>query len=250
MNRRSILDSLLLSFLLILIIAFPVDYFVHDELSYYLIQIALRLVLLLYYYFSIRRSGRRLYGGENWKEIAILSPVFLVCFSNMIFYLIGKESSMVIYSGIDRIFALRILLDLLTAIAEEILFRFIFHNMLRISNRLVRIIASAGIFAAFHALNFFGSFNPAIFIQIGYAFGLGIVLGFIMEYGNSVLICMLLHFLFNAVNGSFFEAGFMIRQDAMTMYYIVNGSVAAVVAIYLLVIFLVRYRKVNKLYFY
>lgn len=249
MNRKSILDSMLLTFLLILVIAFPVDYFITDTLSYYLVQIGLRLLLLIYYYFSIRRSGRRVYGDENWKEIAILSPVFLICVSNIILCAIYPTS--VSFNGINKIFALEIVLDLLTAIVEEILFRLIFHNALRISNRLVRIIASAGIFAAFHALHFFAYFDPTIFIQVGYTFGLGIVLGFLMEYGNSVFMCMGLHFLYNAVNGTLFSYIFMMSNpQQLPVYYYVNIGVAAVVAIYLLIIFLVRYRKVNRLYFY
>lgn len=246
--KSSILNSLFFTLLLIFIISFPANYFITDQLSYYLFEIALRLVFLLYFYFTIRRSGRRFYGDENWKEIAILSPLFLICFSNM--FVCAVYPTRVTFELFDKYFALQALLDVLTAFVEEIVFRFSFHNSLRISNRLVRIVASAGIFAAFHALNLLNGFAISTLIQIVYAFGLGLVLGFLYEYGHSIIMCIVLHFLFNFVNGTLFDTIFISYNLPITNYLIINGCVAGVIAIYMLVIFLIRYKKVNRLYFY
>ena len=72
--KKQILDSFLLSLLLIFIISFPLELLITDVLSYYLITIGLRLILLLYYYFAIRRTNRKIIGVGIKKEM-----LFMIC---------------------------------------------------------------------------------------------------------------------------------------------------------------------------
>ena len=76
--KKQILDSFLLSLLLIFIISFPLELLITDVLSYYLITIGLRLILLLYYYFAIRRTNRKIIGVGIKKEMLFMIPCFLI----------------------------------------------------------------------------------------------------------------------------------------------------------------------------
>lgn len=248
--KKQILDSFLLSLLLIFIISFPLELLITDVLSYYLITIGLRLILLLYYYFAIRRTNRKIIGVGIKKEMLFMIPCFLIAFSNFSLFLIYPNNISFASFEMNKYIYFEFIIDLLTAILEEIVFRFYFHNMLRISNRLVRIIASAGIFAAFHLLNFVSTFDPTTLITVVYTFGLGIVLGFIYEFSNSLPLSILFHFLFNSVNGTLFNSIALFNSEMLIAYYVCNIVVALIVGLYLLFLFLFRYKKVNHLYFY
>ena len=248
--KKQILDSFLLSLLLIFIISFPLELLITDVLSYYLITIGLRLILLLYYYFAIRRTNRKIIGVGIKKEMLFMIPCFLITFSNFSLFLIYPNNISFVSFELNKYIYFEFIIDLLTAILEEIVFRFYFHNMLRISNRLVRIIASAGIFAAFHLLNFVSTFDPTTLITVVYTFGLGIILGFIYEFSNSLPLSILFHFLFNSVNGTLFNSIALFNSEMLIAYYVCNIVVAVIVGLYLLFLFLFRYKKVNHLYFY
>lgn len=195
-------DLLLFILLFIFVAAFPVD-LINVDLEYkILIQIGLRVLLLVFYIYLIIKNRMKIFGMANLMNILMFLPFLLACFSNMIASSIDGGFSGVQYS--PTIIALYSLLMLVVALSEEIVFRLFIHNSLAGASSIKRIFASAGIFALMHLLNLVNvaSVNAlvTVLVQTVYTFGLGILLGFLYEYGHSLSICVLFHFAFNMLN--------------------------------------------------
>jgi len=207
--RIRISDIVLTTLLFVFVVSLPLDYFATkfglDNVSILAISVCLKALLAIYTGFIIKRSGLRIFGIARFKELCLFIPFLLACVSNLsIVFFQGQYTVATSINGLG--FFLNVLSALLTAFIEETIFRLFILNSLSIRNRLVRIIASAGIFAGFHLINLIspnitnGSFVVSVLIQVVYTFGLGILLGFIYEYGQSFTCCVVFHFLFNFIN--------------------------------------------------
>lgn len=243
--RIKILDMFLISLLFIFVVSMPFERLVGDRIDLlYALRISFYAIYTLYliYFLSKYNLLKDLSRSTNWKNILILLPTLLVCFNNFIFILFYQDYIYV--PSFNRVFIYELVLTIFTAVIEEIIFRYIIHNQLNIKNKLVKIIASAGIFALFHIFNFLTSFDPSELLRIVYAFGLGIVLGFFIEYGKNTFICMGYHFLFNFINTNLFQFIFVgVYQSMYVVYFLVAGSLTIITGIYLILVYLLYFKK-------
>lgn len=244
-----LIDILIFALLFIFVAAFPVDLIPIDAIYKLVIQIGLRLLILGYYIYIIVINRINIFRFYNWKRLLLFVPFLLICFSNLIAS--GIEGG---YPGIttmsDAYLSLLILFHLLTAIVEEILFRLFIHSSLVNVGSLKRIFASAGIFALMHLLNIvnISSVNGLItvLIQVVYNFGLGLLLGFVIEYSYSLLGCIFLHFSFNFFNTILFQYLGCYCSDLA--FYLTAVVIAVIIGVYTLLIYLFVLSR-NERYF-
>ena len=240
MNRARIIDSAILTILLIGVATFPVNYLVHDLFWYYFIEALLMLAVLLFIlFFEVRHPETNPPKKRfNLSNLLWLLPSVLVAFSNFFYALILKEpinSTFGLYSIPHVAFIV------LNVIVEEFVFRKHLLGNLTHPKPIVRIVISAAIFALCHLTLFFSTFNPASLIVVAYSFGLGMILGLIYYYTNSLIACIGLHLMFNLFNDFLFEHLYGVNN--VLWYYLINLFVAVIIGVYLLLVYLLKLRK-------
>ena len=166
-----------------------------------------------------------------------------IVFNNQIFISI-KHYNM--YDGIDWMNALaNIAFILATAVTEEFIFRKIVLDNLPVKNSLLKVMISAAIFGLFHIVTFLSTYNPFDLLQIVYTAGLGMILGFFYEYGNNIVVPVVLHFLYNFMNTYVFSL-YTIDETGLT-YFLVAIIDAVVVAGYICLIYFLFIKKYVQL---
>lgn len=241
MNRSRLIDTILLTVLLIGVSTFPVEYFVHDIFWYYFIEALLMLAVFIFILFYENRHQeinppRRAFCLFNFL---LLLPASLVVFSNFFYALILQEP--ILRFQFDWYMIPQVIFIVLNVVVEEYIFRKHLLGNLTHPKKIIRILISAGIFAACHLTLFFATFNPLTLITVVYTFGLGMVLGLVYCYSHSLIACIGLHALFNLFNDFLFEHLFLVNNSLW--YYLINVFVAILVGIYLTLIFLFQLRK-------
>lgn len=240
MNKTELIDLAIIIILFIGVSTFPVGLLVKDPLWYYVIESLLMIAVLLFLFLYARRHTY-LYPEQNRfrkKALLLLLPSLLIVGSNFYYALILREPFAPSFEGYH---AVQIIFIISSVIVEELIFRYFLLGNLTHENKMIRILIAAGIFALCHLTHFLSSFNPVDLIIIVYAFGLGIVLGMVYCYTNSLIPCIVLHLLFNLINDFMFERLFNVSN--LLWYYLINVFVAVIVGIYLLVIYLIKLRK-------
>jgi len=241
MKKNKVLDLLLLALIYVAISSFPVELlFKTDETISTIIRIGLQacyLVFILLYLSKVKilESSKK---HTKFPLIFVFLPLLLACVSNY-FYIAFFPSDFSL--NFSYIFFVECGLYLLVAINEEIIFRHLLLGNIQCENKLLKIVISAGIFGAFHITQFLSTFNPSTLITIVYTFILGIALGFIYEYAHSIEGCIILHFMFNALNLSLFNLGCTNISNYL-MYIVINGSVVIVLGVYLLILYIKKFR--------
>ena len=240
-------DLLIFALLFIFVAAFPVDLFPISETYRLLIKISLRLLILGYYIYICFTNRINIFKFYNWKRIVLFLPFLLACFSNLIATAIDGG-----FTGVttmtDGYLSLFIIYHFLGAIVEEFLFRFFIHNSLVRVGSIKRIFFGALIFALFHLLNIVNISSVdglvSVLIQVGYNFGLGILLGFLYEYTYSLPACICLHFLFNFFNTVLYQfLGCMTTDFTFYMTAVIIGVVLTGYIILIYFFVLKRYRR-------
>ena len=240
MNKAKLLDLSIMIVLFIGVSTFPVNYFVHDLFWYYVIEALLMIAVLLFIFLYTRRHTY-LYPENNrfrLKALLLLLPSVLIIGSNFYYAWIVKEP---LSPSFDNYHGIEIIFIVVSVVVEEMLFRLFLLGNLTHENKMIRILISAGIFAACHLTHFFSTFNPASLVIVAYAFGLGMILGMVYCYANSFIACVGLHLLFNLVNDFLFERLFIVSN--VLWYYLINVFVAVIIGLYLLLIYLLKLRK-------
>lgn len=240
MNRSRIIDSAILTVLLIGVSTFPVNYFVHDLFWYYFIEALLMLAVYLFILFYENRHPeinpyKRPF--VLWAFLWLL-PAFLIAFSNLIYALILREKVVVsfgMYSIPHFVFIV------LNVIVEEYVFRKHLLGNLTHPKKIIRILIAAAIFALCHLTLFFSTFDPSTLIVVAYSFGLGIVLGLFYCYTNSLITCIGLHLAFNLFNDFLFEHLFLVSN--VLWYYLINVIITILIGVYLTLVYLLKLRK-------
>jgi len=244
MEKRKFLDWLLIVFVFIFLNTFPLGDFIKNTWVYFFTYSAMNIAFLVFvYFYAKKRSILQTYPFKPVKKnVLLFIPLMIVCASNFI-YLSFVPSD--ITGSVNWTFFLYATLTVFTALKEEVIFRLLLiPNLDKVKSRFWRIIISAGIFAILHITNYLITFDPSYFIQIIYTFGLGIILGFIYEYGRSISMCIILHFLFNTINDTIFN--FLAPNTSnLLIYFLVNVAVAFVAGLYLLIIYLTFLKKEN-----
>ena len=240
MNRSRIIDTALLTVLLIGISTFPVNYFVHDLFWYYFIEALLMLAVFLFILFYENRHPEINPPKKRFNLINFLwlLPSVLMTISNFFYAWILREpvvNSFGLYSIPHFAFIV------LNVIVEEYIFRKHLLGNLTHPKMIVRIVISAAIFALCHLTLFFSTFNPLDLVVVAYAFGLGMVLGLVYCYAHSLIACIGLHLMFNLFNDFLFEHLYLVNNALW--YYLINIFVAIIIGVYLLIIYLLKLRK-------
>lgn len=240
MNKNQFYDILLMFLIYLFSACFPWNLIFHNDV-YLLIsaQIILSAIVLAYLIYMIRYRGYVYPPRRNrWMNILLFIPVIVICFSNYLylpFYQYQSINSFSLYTW------LWIILTVFTVINEEILFRYILLHTLTFDKPIMRILVSSLIFALFHISHFLTTFNPYYLLSVVYTFALGMVLGLLYQYGKSLTMCIIFHFLFNLCNDVLFSTFFIINNQIGMV--VVSSIVGVVVAIYLASLYLLRFKK-------
>ena len=240
-------DLLLFVLLFIFVAAFPVD-LIKVELTYQiLIQIGLRGLLLTFYIYLIVKNKIKIFGMASWRNILLCLPFLLACFSNIIASSIDGEFLGSSIKTIDVV--LLSIYTLMIAISEEIIFRLFIHNALSRTSSIKRIFGSAGIFALMHLLNLVNVSTVGalvtVLVQTVYSFGLGLLLGFLYEYGHSLSACVILHFLFNMMNEVIYI--YVLGGTAGELaFYLTAVVIAVVLSVYIVLLYKLYFDKLDK----
>lgn len=241
-------DLLLFVLLFIFVAAFPVDLIPVRLFFQILIKIGLRLLLLAYYIYIIIRNRMKVFGIANIINVLLCIPFVLISFSNITASLIDGGFIGVIEE--TDVFIANVILTLLIAISEEIVFRLFIHNSLYNTSSIKRIFASAGIFALMHLLNIVNvrylDALITVLLQTVYTFGLGLLLGVLYEYGHSLIAAIVLHFCFNFFNENLYE--YLGGYCSNMSFYLTAIGYTIVVGTYAVLITMFYFRKYNIYY--
>ena len=241
-------DLLLFVLLFIFVAAFPVDLIPVRLFFQILIKIGLRLLLLAYYIYIIIRNRMKVFGIANIINVLLCIPFVLISFSNITASLIDGGFIGVIEE--TDVFIANVILTLLIAISEEIVFRLFIHNSLYNTSSIKRIFASAGIFALMHLLNIVNvrylDTLITVLLQTVYTFGLGLLLGVLYEYGHSLIAAIVLHFCFNFFNENLYE--YLGGYCSNMSFYLTAIGYTIVVGTYAVLITMFYFRKYNIYY--
>ena len=241
--KRKLIDIGIILFAYLFCASIPFGLFIkgdNAEVIILLLQIIMQIIFLAFWIFFIPRSTLKVVKiRTNLKNYVLMIPVFLVCGSNFIYAAFRSGDFQPHFSWL---FSIQVVLTFITVANEEYLFRLVLiGNLDPIKKPLLKIIVAAAVFAICHIGSFLNSFNPIDLINVAYTFGIGLVLGLIYVYGGAPCTCICLHLLFNLVNGLVFSYAFVVSD--FTTYILVNCGLALVFGIYLLIIYLVRFRK-------
>ena len=244
MNMSRIIDSVLLTILLIGVSTFPVNLLVNDLFWYYFIEALLMLAVFLFILFYENRHPETNPPEKRFNlfNFLLLLPSVLIAFSNIFYALIMRAPMVGEPKNWFKLYDLpHLVFIVLNVIVEEYIFRKHLLGNLTHPKKIIRILISAGIFAACHLTLFFSTFDPSTLIVVAYAFGLGMILGLVYCYAHSLIACIGLHLLFNLFNDFLFEHIFVV--NSALWYYLINVFVALIVGVYLLIIYLAELRK-------
>ena len=232
MNRRlSWYNALIIIFVFLILTSLPFYLFVKDQLTLYLVHIAVRLIFLGVYIILIRRYNLPSPELQKLNKKSLLFiPFILICGSNGIVSLITKASFIgeINYT----FFFLEMGLALLIAIIEELIFRVVLLNQfLMMTSKFKAMLFTSLIFGALHLFNInsIASILPTV-VQSIYTFGLGMVFSLIYLDTKNVILPILLHFLFNFLNDYFFAEFFNYNWDLY--FYLISAGIALVMAGY------------------
>lgn len=243
MKKNKIYDLLIVIFIYIGLSCFPVNLFGLPQFVEILIQILLQIIVFAFLLVFNKKSNNKIQIPKTDPVNTLLMlPVFILCFSNFFCLIVPDNYFEIAFSAELE---LSIVLSMTIALNEEIIFRSILlENFFKEKHPLLRILLSASIFAACHLTHFFSTFNPEGLVVVAYTFGIGIVLGIIYLYSGSFLMCCLFHFFFNTINNDI--ASNMLHLSGDASYYLINISVGFVVGLYVLAVYLLKFRKKNE----
>lgn len=76
-----------------------------------------------------------------------------------------------------------------------------------VRGRFAAVLVSGGLFGALHLVNLLGGFSGGVFLQVGYSFLLGCMLAVCVFCGAGVLVCALVHAVYNFCGNVVWECG-------------------------------------------
>lgn len=246
MKKNNFLDFLIILLLNIGLSCFPFSRFHLSGLAIILSQIGVQIFLIVFKILYVKFKSKLSLKTEkfNLSNSLFLIPTLLVCFSNYFYLIFTSREPQFIFLQEN---ILPIILTLLIVINEELIFRLIFINNLENKNVWFKIFISSLIFGIAHLANFLSTMDTTYLIQIAYTIPLGILLAISFVVSNSIYPCIVIHFLFNLFNEIIWKnLGPTIPNTNMGMenYILANASVGLVVAIYLLILILTKYKKI------
>lgn len=243
----------------VFIIAFPVYLFTNDLLVIRIVELSLRVAYFVFIIiFSILTKLAKSFTGQTrFSNLFLLLPLFFVAFTN-IFYLSVIKGTVVVFNPFtDAINALWFVSLIVGCVEMEILFRFIIQKNLTLGHKLVRILVAAAIYAiTYISITFYSelSINPETgkiafmapidLFEVVFQFGIGIILGFLYEYTNNLIVPVTFNIIYTLSNQILFKV--RLSSYPEWPYYVTIILMAVFAASYLCVFYFLMLKKENR----
>lgn len=220
--------------------------FISDETLRFWLILALRLsfivfLVVLMFQYKIKRP----LFTKGKKSDLFLLPLLLITITNLFVVIVTKAP----VTDLNQVLVTKGLgVALLAVLAEELVFRVVLiDQLLKKNTPLVTIVISALIFGSIHLANItsLASILPNL-VQVAYTTCLGLGAGLLYVFTKNFVWPFLFHLLFNILNGVIIPSAFAINIDYV--YYLVNGSIAVLIGIYgiLIYIYLAKKEAINN----
>ena len=225
MERRKVWDIVILLLVFVASVSFPIGSITSDVDAIIGTKCGILGAFILFAILFIHFTGiAHVFQGKiKHKNAFLLAPLFLVTFCNLFFFVVFQPGSLGKTQWNLTLF-LAVLLSLLTAVAEELVFRFVIQKNLIIQSKMLKILIATSLFALCHILTVISGWNlakPATWnwfdlSMIAYTFFIGFCLGVLYEYTNNILLPIGFHFIFNFINDNLFYV------ETWTLPYLFN----------------------------
>ena len=226
MERKRFWDIVILLLVFVVSVSFPIGSITNDVDIIIGVKSGILAAFIVFAILFIHFTGiAHLFQGKTRiKNMFLLSPLFLVAFCNLFFFIVFQPGSLGKGTTWNLTLFLAIILSLLTAVSEELVFRFAIQKNLRIQSKFLKIFIASSLFALCHVLTVVSGWNlakPATWnwfdlTMIVYVFFIGICLGVLYEYTNNIVLPIAFHFIFNFINDNLFYV------ESWTLPYLFN----------------------------
>ena len=252
MERNRFWNIAIMLLVFILCVAFPISLITVDILTIRIVRISLLAAFIIFALIYIKLTGiAHLFQGRlNLKNTLLLSPLFLIAFSDLFYITVFKQSVPGTLKWNDPYFIMDFVIHILQVFAEELVFRFVIQKNLPYQSKINKILVASGIFAACHiitAISYWDLTNPSAWqwtdlVIVIYTFFIGIILGTLYEYTNNLLLPIAFHLIFNVISGLWIAS-----MNLWDVLYLVNCLVFAVFGIgYICLFYFVFTKRENR----
>lgn len=253
-NKKSIhrILWLFLYFLCLYLAAnlFPFSWILEDPTAMLACQFGIKTILLGYFIFECaRKPNRTLLSFKHLGVSSLLwAPLVVLCFSNL-FYSLAFSGSFVAPSNGVYV-ALLFFDDLVVAIIEEVLFRgllFLYFVQLFPNKKrgdIYALLFSSVAFSLLHLINIFSSDPLTVLLQMGYSLVLGILLCLVYLGSQNMVLPILGHFLFNAINDTLSSSFLCFHTE--TTYVLWSVGFALIGLLYAIGVTIVMTKRNNR----
>ena len=240
-------------------ITFPVYLFTNDILVIRIVELSLRVAYLIFIilFSYLTKLAKSYTGSTRYANLFLLLPIFFVAFTN-IFYLGVIKGKTSVYNPFSDVLTTLLFSSLVvSAVEAEILFRFIIQKNLTLSHKLNRILVAAAIYAlAYISIMFYSDLsinpdtgkivfmNPIDLIEVVFQFGIGIILGFLYEYTNNLIVPIKFNIIYSISNQLLFKVRLSSNPD--WSYYLTISLIAVFAIGYLCIFYFLMTKKENR----
>jgi membrane protease YdiL (CAAX protease family) len=232
-SKKRWYDIALLIALFLLTSSLPFSLFIANAEIAYWLKVSLRILFLVFAYFYIKKNSLekpRL--SKPGKECFLFLPFILICFSNFFAAWIDNQTVNTVSSPLPLL--KDALFYMLVSLGEELVFRVVLFSEFKKGHSFWKaVLLSSIIFALPHLLNAssWATLGMAA-IQTVYSFLLGILLCFLYETSNNIILPIVLHFLFDFMNDALVGALYPLYWNLA--FYLTNAVVALLLIVYFL----------------
>ena len=243
----------------VLIIAFPVYLFTKDLLVIRVVELSLRVAYLAFIIvFSILTKLAKSFTGQTkFSNLFLLLPLFFVAFTNIFYLGVIKGTVTAFNPFTDAINALRFVSLMVACVEAEILFRFIIQKNITLGHKIVRILVAAAIYAiTYISVTFYSEMTinpetqsivfmaPIDLFEAVFQFGIGIILGFLYEYTNNLVVPIAFSVIHTISNQIIFPLRLSNNPD--WPYYVTISLMGVFAAAYLCIFYFLMLKKENR----
>ena len=246
-NKRFWLLALVLGIYLI-VISFPVYLMTNDVHVRLIVMLSLRTAYLIFIIvFSIfLKLLKSYYGKTRLFNILLLSPLFLVAFMNLFYWLVVTKSNLPLNTD-ATLNVLKIFLIIVTVAEEEILFRMVVQKNIVLGHKIIRIVITAAIFAFAHIFTIlfegYPIVHPIELLQLIVLFAIGLILGILYEYTNNLVVPITFSLIYSFCTDFLAKNTFL---EADYKYYITIAAFLLFASAYINAFYFLMLKKENR----
>lgn len=247
MNKKRFWFLFLVLSVYIIVIAFPIYLITNDIYVRAIVMLSLRSAYLIFIIlFSLFSKLAKTYNGTpRTRNFFLLLPIFAVAFMDLFYWGVVSKSTFSLDSG--ALLGLKIATIIVTVLEEEILFRLVVQKNIMLRHKIIRILISATIFALAHIFNILFDTFPVIYpielLELIVLFVIGVILGFLYEYTNNILIPISFNLIYSFCTDLLFRNLFF---GANYKYYITIGAFLLFGIAYLHIFYFLMLKKENR----